>query len=102
MTNVSGTAVNNSLSSRCNSSSVLGGGTWVSASAPAGDRVSHEATRRWLRARATLARERIMSVSGSGICLVWLFIGVKIKDWVELSWVVYSMLDIYISTDGRI
>lgn len=59
-THVSGTAVNISSSSRRNSSSLLG--IVDDSSAVWGG--SHEATSRWLRARATLARLRIMSVSG--------------------------------------
>lgn len=58
-TYVSGTAVKISSSSLRRSSSVLvlsGSSSGVLAG-------SHEATRRWLRARATLARLRIMSDS---------------------------------------
>ena len=59
---LSGTATKISSSSRCNSSSVLdvfeGSPPFVGVS-----RGSHDATSRWLRASATLARLRMMSVS---------------------------------------
>ena len=63
---VSGTAVNISSSSRRNSSSVFG--IVDDSSTDWGG--SHEATSRWLRARATLARLRIMSVSGFDVDVV--------------------------------
>jgi len=68
-TYVSGTAVKISSSSRCSSSSVL-----VFASSSSDFCGSHDATRRWLRDRATFARLRMTSDSllESDIFLFWL------------------------------
>ena len=72
---VSGTAVKISSSSLCSSSSDLAFEDCSSVVCGG----SHEATRRWLRARATLARLRIMSVED--ISPFFLFVFLLVISW---------------------